>query len=421
VSVEEVSRVEPVIRSELRGNNLDLVRRRNLSLLLGRVHEVGGISRAQLTKETGLNRSTIAALVAELVQLGLVIETEPDQTNQVGRPSPVIVPSDRTVAITVNPELDAVTIGLVALGGRVIRQVRYDTLRVPSPREAVNITAAVIDGMRGELDAGYRTVGIGLAVPGLVRASDGVVTLAPHLDWHDEPFSDMLREATGYDVVAGNDASLGAIAESIRGAGRGVDDLVYLNGGASGIGGGVIAGGVLLGGASGYAGEIGHTFVNSDGVPCHCGSTGCLETEVSRAPLLDALGLTPSESERLEQVLLARLAAPEGAHDPVVALVERQLGFLARALANTVNVFNPSVIVLGGFLASLYAAAPGKLTSEVRSLAMVGPRDGVQIAHSTLGSTILTVGAAEIAFAALISDPAGTVGVERGSVLSANL
>jgi predicted NBD/HSP70 family sugar kinase len=398
--------VSDPVKAELRGNNLDLVRRRNLSLVLGRVHEVGAVSRAQLTKETGLNRSTIAALVAELVQLRLVIETEPDQTNQVGRPSPVIVPSDRTVAITVHPELDAVDIALVALGGRVLRRVRYETVRVPSAQEVVNITAAVIDGMRGELAAGYRTVGIGLAIPGLVRGDDGVVTLAPHLDWHDEPIGEMLRAATGYEVAAGNDASLGAIAEHVRGAGRTVDDLVYLNGGASGIGGGIVAGGALLGGVSGYAGEIGHTLVNSAGILCHCGSTGCLETEVSRGPLLDALGLAPAEAEQLEARLLDHLAGAP-ADDPVVELVDRQLGFLARALANTVNVFNPRLIVLGGFLASLYAAAPERLLADVRALALVGPRDDVMLAPATLGSTLLAVGAAEIAFSALIADPAG--------------
>jgi len=382
---------------------LDLVRRRNLSLILGRVHTVGAVSRAQLTKETGLNRSTIAALVAELVQLGLVLETDPNQTNQVGRPSPVIVPSDHTVAITVHPELDAVVVGLVHLGGRVIREVRHDTERVPSPREAVAIAAAVIERMLAELGPGYRIAGIGLAVPGLVRADNGLVSLAPHLEWHDVAVSEMLREATGFAVAAGNDASLGAIAESVRGAGQGVADLVYLNGGASGIGGGIIAGGILLRGASGYAGEIGHTLVNSDGLPCHCGSTGCLETEVNRAPLLDAMGLSPADADRLEQALVAALVEPG---HPVAAIVDRQIGYLARALANVVNIFNPSLIVLGGFLGSLHAVAGEQLAARTRKLAMIGPRDEVEFTRAVLGSHILTIGAAEIAFAALISDPA---------------
>jgi predicted NBD/HSP70 family sugar kinase len=393
-------------RSDLRGNNLDLVRRRNLALVLRRVHELGAVSRARLTKETGLNRSTIAALVAELVQLGLVLETDPDQTNRVGRPSLVIVPSERAVAITVHPELDAATICLVALGGRILRHERYPTHGLPSAREIVDIAATAIGRMR--LGEDHTTVGIGLAVPGLVRASDGVVTLAPHLEWRDEPVGEMLRAATGYEVFAANDASLGAIAERVRGAGRGVDDLVYLNGGASGIGGGIIAGGVLLGGASGYAGEIGHTLVNSAGLACHCGSTGCLETEVQRAPLLEALGLAPSEADALEATLLAQFASGPSAE--LAALVERQVGYLARALANTVNTFNPELILLGGFLGSLYAATPDALEAGMRSMSLVGPRDIVRLERATLGATIIELGAAELAFQALIADPAGTDG-----------
>ena len=85
-----------------------------------------------------------------------------------------------------------------------------------------------------------RFVGVGLAVPGLVRASDGLVRFAPHLLWSDVPIRALVEAATGLPTAVGNDASLGAIAEHLFGAGRGVDDMVYLNGGASGIGGGLI-------------------------------------------------------------------------------------------------------------------------------------------------------------------------------------
>jgi predicted NBD/HSP70 family sugar kinase len=387
-------------RSTRPGHNLDVVRRSNLSLVLGRVHELRAVSRAQLTRETGLNRSTIAALVAELAQRGLVVETSPDPTNQVGRPSPVIVPSERVVAITVHPELDSVSVSVVQLGGTVVRQVRYPTDRVLRAQEVVNIAVAIIDGMRGELES-CLTVGIGLAVPGLVRASDGMVILAPHLEWENEPVGDMLREATGYSVAAGNDANLGAIAETVRGAGRGVSPLVYVNGGASGIGGGIVSGGELLGGASGFAGELGHTLVNSDGERCHCGAVGCLETEVTRGELLAVLGLDETHIDRLEEDLLARREEPA-----VAAVVARQLGFLGRGLANVVNLVNPELVVLGGFLGPLYEAAPDVLQDAVRGTAMAGPRDDVRFIRSALGPALLPVGAAELAFAALIADPA---------------
>lgn len=392
----------------LRGSNLDQVRRRNLSAVLRLVHTNGSPSRAWITRETGLNRSTVAALVAELVERGLVSESRPDQTNQVGRPSRTILPSTTTVALTVHPELDAVTVGLVSLGGRVVRRVRYDTVRVPSAQEVVNIVSAIVAGMRGELDSGFRTVGLGLAVPGLVRGSDGVVSLAPHLLWRDEPLAAMLSEATGFRVDAANDATVGAIAESTFGAGSGVGDMIYLNGGASGIGGGIISDGLLLSGASGFAGELGHTLVNSDGVPCHCGSVGCLETEVARAELLEALGLAPQESERLEDVLLAQFSPGRAPDAGVARVVDRQVRFLGIGLAGAANLLNPSLIVLGGFLGSLYRAAPEALERAVRSVAMPGLRDSVTLRAAALGSNILIIGAAELAFSRLLADPAGT-------------
>ena len=366
---------------------------------MGLVHRNRGLSRSQLTKITGLNRSTIAALVGELVERELVVEVDPDSRNQVGRPSPIVLPSPRPVGIAINPEIDAITIGVVGLGGRVIKRIRHTTEHSPSAQEAVAISAAIIAGLRGELVASYRTVGIGVAVPGLVRSEDGVVRLAPHLGWVDEPFADLLAEATGFSVVASNDANLGCLAESTFGVGRGFSDLIYLNGGASGIGGGVISNGAPLGGFAGYGGEIGHTLVNSAGEVCHCGARGCLETEVRRAPLLALVGLTDADAEELEGALFA------ASSPTVLAEVHRQLEFLAIALRNAINILNPQLLVLGGFLGSLYAVAPEYLDSLVASQALAASREVVRVMRAELGSNILMIGAAELAFESIIADP----------------
>lgn len=393
-------------RPSRRGNHLDEVRRNNLAVVLGICHARERVSRAELTRATGLNRSTIGALVAELVELGLVDETEPSATNLAGRPSPIIVPREDVVAIAVNPEIDAVTIGLVALNGHVLKRIRFDTARVPTPEEVVNIVVAVIAGMQGELDSSYRVIGVGVSVPGLVRASDGVVILAPHLDWHDVPIAEKLADALKLPVTAANDASTGVVAESQWGAGRGARELIYLNGGASGIGGGIAVNGEILEGASGFAGEFGHTFVNSLGSVCHCGAVGCLETEVQRAPLLELLGLDSTRSEELEEALLAEIARPGGPDAAVAELLERQLGFLTIAVRNIVNSLNPELIVFGGFLGTLYAVAPDRLRDGVRQSAMVGARDGVQFGRAELGHDLLMVGAAQLAFKPVLADPA---------------
>jgi len=383
-----------------RGNSTDHVRRHNLAVVLRLVHRSQGISRSQLTRLTGRNRSTVAALVGELVERQLVLEFDADVQGQVGRPSPIVKPGPLAVGIAINPEIDAITVAVVGLGGEVLRRIRHTTDREPTAREAVEICAAVIDGLRGDLEASHRVVGIGLAIPGLVRSLDGVVRLAPHLGWVDEPVAELLAEATGYSVVAGNDARLGTLAESTFGAGRGLSDFIYLNGGASGIGGGVIAGGQALTGSAGYAGELGHTLVNSQGIVCHCGGVGCLETEVSRAPLLALVGLTDADADELEDALLASESAE------VLAEVHRQLDFLGVALRNAINTLNPQTILLGGFLGSLYAVAPAHLDALVAHQPLRASREGVSIGRAALGSNLLMIGAAELAFSSVLADPA---------------
>lgn len=366
-------------------------RRHNLSAILTLLHHDGSQPRSALTAQTGLNRSTVAALVAELAELGLVYETEPDPTNQVGRPSPTVNPDRRNLAIAINPEVDAVTAALVALGGHVVATLRRETQGVPTPDEAVRLSAALVDELVAPLSPRSRVLGVGVAVPGLVRADDGLVRLAPHLEWRDAPIAAMLADATGYDVAVGNDARLGALVEHIYGAGRGYDDMVYLNGGPSGIGGGVIAGGRLIGGASGYAGEFGHT---------RGGGSGDLESLVRRSELLAAVGRAAASADDLEQLILH-------SDDPaVLAAVHAQLAALAPALGDAVNILNPPLIVLGGFLGTILARDPGYLDARVAAQSLAVAYEDVRIARAALGSDLLMVGAAELIFATLLADPA---------------
>lgn len=327
----------------------DSSRRRNLSAVLRLVHTRRGATRAELTRLTGLNRSTVGGLVTELAGLGLVLEAEP-AIDGVGRPSPRIEPHPGVVAVTVNPDIDAVTVGMVGLGGRVRHRVRRATRRVPTVERAVAVAASAIESLLAEAEP-VRVLGLGIAVPGLVREADGSVVLAPHLGWRDEPVAAAFTTGTGIAARVANDARLAAVAECLYGAGAGHGSVVYLNGSASGIGGGVVIEGRPLRGRSGFAGELGHTVVNPAGQRCHCGRRGCLETEVTRDRLLDALGVSDADPETLERLLLAD-------DSPARAEVARQLDWLAQAMIDFGHTFDPESIILGGFLGSLHAADP---------------------------------------------------------------
>lgn len=376
-------------------------RQHNLSSILTNLHHSGPLTRAELTRRMGLNRSTVGALVGELSDADLVYETPAPEGGGVGRPSPLVHANSRIAALALNPDVDAIDLGLVGLGGVLHAKVRHETTTAPTAAASVRVLEKLLEKLRPHVEA-CQVVAIGAAVPGLVRSETGVVALAPHLDWHDEPLAQMLSEATGYPAFAGNDANLGMIAETVFGAGRNVSDLVYLNGSSSGIGAGVLAGGRPLWGARGYAAELGHTLIDSNGRRCHCGSRGCLETEVNLHRLQAALGHDVPSTEGLQQALRG------GAGSAIKVEVRRQLDLLGQAIAGFVATFNPELVLLGGFLGLLHDAMPGRLEASVARLTFAPAAAGLKIRRVALGENLLMVGAAELAFQALLADPIGS-------------
>lgn len=375
------------------------MRQANLGRLLRLVHIDGPLSRAALTEATGLNRSTIADLISELVDAGLVEEHAPDPSRRVGRPSPMVAADPRVVALAVNPEVDALTMAGVGLDRSIPVRARLEVDHLLTPDETARLIVQQLETWRSSELADHRIVGVGIAVPGIVRASDGLVRDAPHLHWKDVALRQIVAEATGLPTVVGNDASMGVVAEHLFGAARGIDDVVYLNGGASGIGGGLVVHGMPVGGASGYAGEFGH---NRPGIGMESdrrARDGVFEDEVSRARLLSAVRLQNAD----EPTLAAAIAASES--PDVVEEVARQRRILATALSNAVNVLNPSVVVLGGFLATLAADDPEQLRAAVESQAMPGTGEDLEIRIAVLAEDRLLIGAAEAVFADLLRDP----------------
>ncbi|AQT78927.1 sugar kinase [Mycolicibacterium litorale] len=366
----ETGKVVGVTRAARIGTSTDDVRRRNLSGVLTLVHRHQALSRAELTRRTGLSRSTVKDLVEELADRGLVSEIQAAPATQVGRPSPIVCPQAKTLCVAVNPEIDAITVGLVGLGGMVLETRRYPTDGAPTAEEAVTTAADAVELLRTQLEPGCSIAAIGAAVPGLVHGGSAV-QLAPHLDWHDADFGHLLNVATGLPVFAANDANAGAIAEHIFGRHHNADHMIYVNGGAGGIGAGFVVAGELLHGLAGYAGELGHTYVGGDG-RCHCGNIGCLETQVSQ-----------SDTD-----------------------IDRQARYLAIALGNAVNMLNPGLIVLGGFLRAFPELAGAVLTAEMARHSLRAPHDLVRVVPATLGAETLMIGAAELAFAPLLADPA---------------
>lgn len=383
------------------GQNREDVRQHNLSTVLRMLHLQGRVSRSALTASTGLNRSTISDLVAELEELGLAYESEAVSPSGVGRPSHVVSASDNVVAFAVHPEYDATTVGVVSLSGEVLIKERVLTRTSPEPQESVEIAARLIAKLRAQLKPNIQIAGVGVAVPGQVRVSDGVIRFAPHLSWIEAPFGPMLTQATGLPVFLDNDASIGCMAERNFGSARGLSDVVYLYAGSGGIGGGAIVHGQQLRGTAGYGGELGHVRISTAGDKDYSGLSGTLESMIRRDDLLEMFKMYSATDEELEAEIMSAKSAK------AVKLLQDQIDYLSIGLSNFVNIFNPQIIILTGFLSSLFRFDPDRMLSQMREGSLNAAYERVVIRPGELGSNLLMVGSAELAFENLLQRPSG--------------
>lgn len=392
-------------RDEL-GHRSETVRRANLSAIVRELHVSGPLSRSEMVGRTGLTRSAIRGLIGELVAGNLAIEGPAALDGTPGRPSPVVrAAAHGRVVLALEIAVDSLAAAVVGLGGEVFEVVRVDLPRGRSSLDhIVGALAELASTVRAALPADDQIIGTGVAVVGVVRRSDGMVSMAPNLGWRDEPLGDRLAGALGMDtpLAVANESDLAVLAEHRRGAARGVDD-VLLVWGSVGVGGGLIINGAPLTGSAGYSGEVGHIPVNPDGKACRCGSTGCWETEVGSSALLRRAGHPPEGGHDAMDAVLRE--AEQGSPAALEAFAEtgRWLGI---GLAGVINVLNPDLVLLGGRLASSYSFVRSTLEAELDRRVLRASRRLVRVVPTTLGDDAPLLGAAELAFEPLLTDPA---------------
>jgi predicted NBD/HSP70 family sugar kinase len=385
------------------------VRRTNLAVVLDHLRRRGPSSRSALVATTGLTRSAISRLVGELVDLGLAVEDAGLSDGSPGRPSPVVrVDRSRFGVLAVEIGVDELTAAVVALDGSVERLRRIARSR---DREKYPQVVADVAGLVAELGCGDRRVdglqviAAGVAIPALV-SDDGRVAVAPNLGWRDTDLGTAVGEALdlGIPMSVGNDADLGALAEYTFGVRS--DHMVYVSG-EVGVGGSVIASGVRITGRSGFAGEFGHMPVNPVGRTCACGAVGCWETEIGERALLRRAGLDVDGGVPAVDELLERAAAEDPASLAALAEEGRWLG---AGIAGLINAFDPDVVVLGALLNRLLPFVRRPLEVELAARSIHGLERSVPVVGATAGRDATLLGAAELAFAALLGDPAAVQG-----------
>ena len=379
------------------------VRRHNLGVVLRHVAERGPRSRAAIAQQTGLNKTTVSSLVGELIEFGLVRETEVELRGTVGRPAlPVELSGRRVVGLGLEIGVDFLAARAADLTGteRHRALARCDN-RARSLDEVLDDLAGMagdaLDSLRGKR---LLTAGAVIALPGLVE-SDGRLLVAPNLSWGDVDVPDLLRARLGgpsFPIRAENEANLGALAELWEGAGRRFRDFLYISG-ELGVGAGIIIDGALFRGARGFGGELGHVTVDPGGELCACGNRGCVETRVALGALLRGAGLAADAG-------VAEVAErAEAGDERTLAALEEAGRWLGVGVGSAANLLNSSGIVIGGYLATLAPWLAPALEKELNERVLAAAWDAPVVVRSELGGEAAVRGAAAAALRRVFADP----------------
>lgn len=328
------------------------------------IHQHGPISRADLAKKLRLSAAALTNITSDLIASGLVYEAEQGATAGVGRkPIPLRVNYDHAFVFGIKVSDSAITTALTNLKADVLswRRDAIERHDVDAVLEAIH---HAVEALRDEHAISEdKVVGLGVNLPGIIDPRTGSVRASPLLGWTDTPIARLLEERLGIPALAENDVNALAAATAWFGDGKDHADFLVLTLGR-GVGMGIVLNGQVYHGPRGGAGEFGHTLLDASGPDSTQSKRGTVEAFLSDSALLERAHETvprlPADATAAD---LARLAEEGDAH--AVHLFEEAGSNLGKALANLVNIFAPTLIILGG---EGMRAAPFLLPAAERSL-----------------------------------------------------
>lgn len=357
------------------------------------------ISRTDIVKRTKLAGPTVSRIVQDLINEGLVEEKGVGES--IGGRKPILLTfrpdGRRVIGLDIRPHL---IYGIVCnLDGDVVCEGNFPIHARMSPQEIIE---SIIDHaemlLRKSKTARRDLAGIGLSIPGLVDHQTQQVRFSPPTGWRNLSLQKPLSEHFSVPVIVDNTVEAMTLAEKYMGseASQMTNNLVFLYFGA-GVGAGLINNGLLFRGSR-YSGlEVGHTTIDLHGPQCRCGNYGCMEAMTSESALLSKV----NQQLEIQGIPLVQSVAEivgllkEGKADLQSVFQEMSL-YLGVGIANMINLFNPDVIVLGGWPSELnqYVIEQAEQVGFSRSLE--GMSEGVQLLTSSIGERSVVLGAASL-------------------------
>jgi glucokinase len=377
--------IRTITSAEMRGINrsaiLDLVRRE------------GPLARSAISERLAVSLPTAMRIVDELIAEGLVIATGSKEWSG-GRRRPLVA-FNAAGTLMIGVDLGGTKMyGAVAdLSGRILHEVTVTHHQTTGEESYTCLNEMITTLLKQASAAGQTVRGIGVGAPGITSYQEGVVQLAPSLDWVNFPLKERLGADFNLPVIVDNDVNLAALGELWFGSGNGANNLVVIAVG-TGIGAGVVLEGAIYRGAHQAAGEIGYLVLNRsqfgrnyrDGFgACESLASGTGIAERGRLAWATAFGSDPAELTAEDIFAAAARQEPWAA-----GVVSETVDYLAQAVVAVVTCFDPDVIVLGGGVARSADLLIGPMLARLQKEIPVVPR----VEASKLGYQATVLGAA---------------------------
>jgi predicted NBD/HSP70 family sugar kinase len=335
-----------------------IARQINRNLIFNQIRIRQPISRADLARTSGLQRSTVSLIVEELLADRWILEGSTGQIPRGRKPTFLNINGQRGVlALDIHPS--QTTLAVTDLGGTVVAQ---ELIHLPS--QAQTVIGVIVDAILRMIEANQERTfeGIGISVPGRFNPRFEKSIFAPNVDWPIGDLKSRVERATGLPVVVDNVANACALSEVWFGFSDSARDLVVVNV-SEGIGAGIFANGHLMRGEGGVAGEFGHVQLDPNGMTCGCGGKGCWETVASnRAGMryyAEMAKQTVSSFEELLRLVEAEDTMAREALERMCRALGRGMHMIALALA-------PAEIVVVGEITTLWHVAGPAIDKEMR-------------------------------------------------------
>ncbi|MFD1863079.1 ROK family transcriptional regulator [Planococcus chinensis] len=360
----------------------------NKSMILNKIRKDGPISRAQIARETNLTPPTVSSNVKELIDQGIVEESDFGQSQGGRKPTMLIINNDAFCIIGVDAGPETIECIAANLAGRVLE--RSETkLELPTDNGQFlgALKSCIADCV--EKVKGKDIIGIGVAMHGVVDVATGVSLYAPNLGLENIPIKEELEAAFGLEVKVENDARAMALGEYWFGQHGDLESMLAVNIG-TGVGAGLIIDGKLYHGSSDLAGEIGHMTIDLHGETCECGNRGCLQTFVTG----------PAIARHASGIASASPLTAQGVYEQAVAGNEACIALLTEAgkamgvgLTNLIHIVNPQKIVLGGGVSKAGKFILPAIRETIKASALTPSASRTTVEISKLGDDATLIGA----------------------------